>query len=122
MSIILFIFTPPDAGGHQHSGSGGGSSSGATRITIQQPDTSGSDEERRCRISLREDADKLLSDSTRMQTLDALHNLKDDSVQLFAAVHKIADGDGLKRLVSSPMDLERALTGKHIYSPNSLTL
>ena len=123
MSIIMFVFTTPDAGGHQHSGhSGGGSSSGATRITIQQPDTSGSDEERRCRISLREDADKLLSDSTRMQTLDALHNLKDDSVQLFAAVHKIADGDGLKRLVSSPMDLERALTGKHIYSPSSLTL
>ena len=122
MSIIMFVFTTPDAGGHQHSGSGGGSSGGATRITIQQPDTSGSDEERRCRTSLREDADKLLADSTRMQTLDALHNLKDDSVQLFAAVHKIADGDGLKRLVSSPMDLERALTGKHIYSPNSLTL
>ena len=124
MSVIMFIFTPvPDAGGHQQSGhSGGGSSSGATRITIQQPDTSGSDEERRCRTSLREDADQLLNDSTRMQTLDALHSLKDDSVQLFAAVHKIADGDGLKRLVSSPMDLERALNGKHIHLPDSLTL
>ena len=116
MAVIMFIFTPAhDAGGHQQSGqSSGGPSGGATRITIQQPDTSGSDEERRCRISLREDADQLLGDTKRMQTLDALYTLKDDSVQLFAAVHKIADGDGLKRLVSSSMDLEKALTGKHI--------
>lgn len=124
MSVIFFTFVPAsDAGGHQQSGhSGGGSSSGATRITIQQPDTSGSDEERRCRTSLREDADQLLNDPTRMKTLDDIHSLKDDPVQLFAAVHKIADGDGLKRLVSSPMDLERALNGEHICLPDSLTL
>ena len=116
MAAILFDFIPEDHRLPGRISGGGGDNSTASpssnlKLTITQPDLTGSEEEKSSRLSLRDDADALAKDSAQIIKLDALHAIKDEPAKLFSHVHSLDDADGIKRLVSSQSDIEKALAG-----------
>ena len=81
------------------------------QVSVMQNDLTGSSDERRLRLALREDYEKLDGDSAAKAELEKLHSLVANPVELAAKVRDLSDGNGLKRLVSTENDVERSLAG-----------
>ena len=108
VALIMFDIAPAlSSGAAAHPSMHGGIS-----VNVTQPDLSGTDDERRMRLQLRNDAASVASDAAAMVSLGALSALTAPASS--TALHiKVRDltHDGLKRVVNTSQDIEKALVG-----------
>ena len=115
MALLMYDFKPPVAGVASTSAPPAPSH---LNVNVVPTDLSGSDDERRLRLTLREDYEKLNGSDASKATLDSLHTLVNSPVDLAQKVREISDDDGLKRLVTTENDVEKALAGTHTPLPS----
>ena len=120
MSLIMFTFVPADGGvgtlgasalGGPTSHALGAAHAASINVNLLQSDTSGTDEERRLRLTLQDGFAKLDADATASARLQTLHASKDSPVDLHMKVAALANDDCVKLLVTSDGDIEKALAG-----------
>ena len=110
LALVMFTITP-----EQSSASSSTATSlarGGINVNVTQPDLSGSDDDRRMRLQLRNDASGVASDAAAMVELGKLSSLTAPASS--TALHlKVRDltHEGLKRVVGTSQDIEKALTG-----------
>ena len=109
VSAIMVTFVPVASGSTGSVVSDMGTKN--VSVSVHNQDLTGSSEERRHRLALREAYDDLAGDAAATKQLDELYAIKDSPVDLSAHVRAMPDTDGLKRLVSTDSDVERALSG-----------
>ena len=107
MDALMYTFVPKDP---KHAKDR--DNSGSISVHVNNSDPSGSHDDRRFRLALREDFEGLSEDSASLKNLFKLHALSQSSPSDMAEkVRLLPDDDGLKRLVSSETDVEKALQG-----------
>ena len=110
MELILFTLNPVSVGLQESDGKQR-NTQGLQRLNISQPDLSGSDSDRHMRLQLLHSLELLEQSGAQGDALKKLNSLTGaaDSTALVAEVKKT--GETLQRLVSSELDVEKALAG-----------
>ena len=113
-NLILFELSQGASTAQSSAGAPGGSvgPSGGISVSVVQPDFSGSDDERRQRLQLRNDAAEVGASSEHKANLAKYASMlaPEKGNELFLAVQN-ANSDSLKRLTTSDIDVEKALAG-----------
>ena len=106
MEYIMLTIAPQQ---QTKQSSGGGSN--LTRVVINTPDLSGTEEERDMRLHLQHSFSSVENNSAEVATVKQLLALTgtEQGAELLAGVKKT--GDNLKRLCTTEMDIEKALQG-----------
>jgi hypothetical protein len=103
LEIIMFRM-----GKATDAGSPGGPAS--MKVSFNNPDITGSTDERARRLTIRGDAEFVFEDNQLRAQLNSLHDIADDSVALYSAVRSTTNIH-LKRAITTNEDVDKALNG-----------
>jgi hypothetical protein len=109
LAVIMFDFVPKEPS--LPSGPSPGESNGKLNVNVLNEDNSGTEEERRLRLAIRDDFSQLEESKSRTAELAALTALKDQPAALAVKVRELDDSNGLKRLLSSELEVDKTLAG-----------
>ena len=84
---------------------------GVTKINFTSPDLTGSSEERRMRLALQQSFESVEKSSEKIAALQKLNSMTDASEATALLMATKAAGEDLRRLVTSELDVEKALQG-----------
>jgi hypothetical protein len=80
------------------------------KVSFNNPDITGSTDERARRLTIRGDAEVVFEDNQLRAQLNSLHDIADDSVALYSAVRSTTNIH-LKRAITTNEDVDKALNG-----------
>jgi hypothetical protein len=84
------------------------------KVSFSNPDTTGTSDERARRLTVREDAERVLEDDQLRAQLSSLHDIASDPVALYSAVRSTSNIH-LKRAITTNEDVDKALLGENTF-------